>query len=118
MVCQKFLRSSVLEMQRPEEKCSPSMATFNFWRITISRKSKLQQNHFEFLFYYRDLIVKYQKIEDSIAAHDELIKTYQVQYVPTKHNSDEANNFNYIRTETYDRDARDATLTLNMFKIK
>lgn len=37
--------------------------------------------------------------------------------MPTKHNSDEANNFNYIRTETYDHDARDATLTLNMFKI-
>jgi hypothetical protein len=38
--------------------------------------------------------------------------------VPTKHNSDEANNFHYMRTETYDHDARDATITLNMFKIK
>lgn len=34
--------------------------------------------------------------------------------MPTKHNSDEL----YIRTETKDHDARDATLTLNMFKIK
>ena len=39
-------------------------------------------------------------------------------YVPTKHNSDEVNNFKCLRTETYDHDARDATITLNMFKIK
>ena len=38
--------------------------------------------------------------------------------MPTKHNSDEANNFHYMRTETNDHDARDATITLNMFKIK
>lgn len=34
-------------------------------------------------------------------------------YVPTKHNSDEANNFNIN-----DQDSRDATITLNMLKIK
>lgn len=34
-------------------------------------------------------------------------------YVPTKHNSDEANNFNFN-----DQDSRDATITLNMLKIK
>lgn len=28
------------------------------------------------------------------------------------------NNFEYLRTETYDHDARDATFTLNMLKIK
>ena len=40
-------------------------------------------------------------------------------YVPTKHNSDEVNTFcNYALTETYDHDARDATITLNMLKIK
>jgi hypothetical protein len=33
--------------------------------------------------------------------------------VPTKHNSDEANNFNIN-----DQDSRDATITLNMLKIK
>ncbi len=38
--------------------------------------------------------------------------------MPTNHNSDEANNFHYMRTETNDHDARDATITLNMFKIK
>jgi hypothetical protein len=66
---------------------------------------------------FSDLIVKYHKIEDSIKAFDNLNQRYGVQYVPTKHNSDEANNFHYVKTETYDHDARDATLTLNMFKI-
>ena len=61
--------------------------------------------------------MKYQKIDESIAAYEYLSKSFNVQYVPTKHNSDEANNFHCMRTETYDHDARDATLTLNMFKI-
>ena len=38
---------------------------------------------------------------------------FKVNYIPTKHNSDEANNFNIN-----DLDARDATITLNMLKIK
>ena len=51
-------------------------------------------------------------------AYESLQLKYSVSYVPTKHNSDEANNFHYMRTETNDHDARDATITLNMFKIK
>ena len=53
-----------------------------------------------------------------MSAFESLKQIYSVSYVPTKHNSDEANNFHYMRTETYDHDARDATITLNMFKIK
>lgn len=55
---------------------------------------------------------------DSIRAYESLKNKYSVTYVPTKHNSDELNNFHYMRTETNDHDARDATITLNMFKIK
>lgn len=64
------------------------------------------------------MIVKYRKFNDSIKAYESLQLKYSVSYVPTKHNSDEANNFHYMRTETNDHDARDATITLNMFKIK
>ena len=64
------------------------------------------------------MIVKYRKFHDSSKAYESLKAKYNVSYVPTKHNSDEANNFHYMRTETYDHDARDATITLNMFKIK
>jgi hypothetical protein len=67
---------------------------------------------------FRDVIAKFHKIEDSNEAFEELSKEFTVIYVPTKHNSDEVNNFKCLRTETYDHDARDATITLNMFKIK
>jgi len=38
--------------------------------------------------------------------------------VPTKIDSDRANNYQHMITETNDHDARDATITLNMLKIK
>ena len=60
--------------------------------------------------------MKYQKIEDAIKAHDELKKqARQIEYVPTKHNSDEVSSFTCFRTKS---DEGDATFTLNMFKIK
>lgn len=65
------------------------------------------------MIYYRDIIVKYKQLDDSIKAYEYLQNEYNVNYVPTKHNSDEANNFNIN-----DLDARDATITLNMLKIK
>lgn len=46
-------------------------------------------------------------------AHEALQVEFEVVYVPTKHNSDLANNFNLT-----DQDSRDANITLNMLKIK
>lgn len=67
---------------------------------------------------FRDVIVKFTKIQHAKAAYEELKTSQKVLYVPTKHNSEDFSNFSYLRTETYDRDAKDATFTLNMFKIK
>ena len=43
--------------------------------------------------FYSDVIVKYRKFTDSVRAFESLSCKYRVTYVPTKHNSDEANNF-------------------------
>lgn len=70
---------------------------------------------------FRDLIVKYCKIEDAQRAFEDLTSApsnLQVCYVPTKHNSDEVYNFQHLRTESGDQAAKDACFTLNMFKIK
>jgi hypothetical protein len=52
--------------------------------------------------------VKYYKLRNSIEAYESLKDKYDVIFVPTKHNSDEINDFY----------ARDTNITLNMFKIK
>jgi hypothetical protein len=48
------------------------------------------ENHF---YEKDDVIVKYRKFADSVSAFESLSNKYRVTYVPTKHNSDEANNF-------------------------
>ena len=55
-----------------------------------------------------DLIVKYFRLNNAIEAFENLKDKYCIVFVPTKHNSDEINDFY----------ARDANITLNMFKIK
>lgn len=55
-----------------------------------------------------DIIVKYYRLNNAIEAHEALKDKYEVVFVPTKHNSDEINDFY----------ARDTNITLNMFKIK
>ena len=46
--------------------------------------------------HFRNIIVKYEKINDSVKAY-EFFKSeknqYNIEYVPTKHNSDELYNF-------------------------
>jgi len=93
------------------------MANYNFWKIITLKKSKF------FILncwskFYSDVIVKYFKLEDSLKAFTSLIEKYNIVYVPTKIDSDRANNYQHMITETNDHDARDATITLNMLKIK
>ena len=82
------------------------------------KKSKYKTKVKFLTHFYSDVVVKYRKFNDSVSAYENLSNKYTVTYVPTKHNSDEAYNLHYMRTETNDHDARDATITLNMFKIK
>lgn len=79
-------------------------------RLELFGPIRFLENHF---CEKEDIIVKYKRLEDSIKAFEVLQVEFQVVYVPTKHNSDEANNFNIN-----DQDSRDATITLNMLKIK
>jgi hypothetical protein len=66
----------------------------------------------------RDIIVKFTRLEDAKQAYESLKTHLAIDFVPTKHNSEDFGNFNYLRTETYDNDAREATITLNILKIK
>lgn len=64
-----------------------------------------------------DLIVKYTHIESAELAFEALGKEYDVQFVPTKHDSGDANNFQQIGSDK-DLDERSANFTLNMLKLK
>mmetsp|Transcript_30368 Transcript_30368/g.29738 ORF Transcript_30368/g.29738 Transcript_30368/m.29738 type:complete len:115 (-) Transcript_30368:310-654(-) len=60
-----------------------------------------------------DLIVKFEKIEDSQSAFNFLSNYYWVTYIETQHGSDEQK-FYTQRS----KDHQDASLTLNMLKLK
>ena len=71
-----------------------------------------------------DIIVKYYRLGNSIEAYESLIDKYDVNFVPTKHNSDEINDF-YANDAniTHRRNIKFSIFlnfggTLNMFKIK
>lgn len=66
------------------------------------------------LTFYRDIIIKFEKVEDSQIAFTELAKFYWVSYVETQHASDEAKLFSAVRND----EQCAASLTLNMLKIK
>lgn len=65
--------------------------------------------------FFSDVIVKYFKIADAIEAFENLKDKYEIVYIPTKHNSDEANNFRYDKSN--DLYGRDTSITLNMLRI-
>lgn len=59
--------------------------------------------------------MKYYNKSNAIEAYESLKVDYQVVYVPTKHDSDEANNFRYDKSnELY---GGDTSITLNMLRI-
>ncbi len=64
---------------------------------------------------YSDVIVKYYQIANAIEAYEKLKNDFEIVYIPTKHNSDEANNFRYDRSN--DLYGRDTSITLNMLRI-
>ena len=78
------------------------------------RKSKFE-NIFLILYFYSDVIVKYFKIADAVEAFENLKEKYEIIFIPTKHNSDEANNFRYDKSN--DLYGRDTSITLNMLRI-
>ncbi len=90
-------------------------------RKSFQIKFIISKKFITFFLINRNIIVKYEKLDDSKRAYEYLRNNknaHNVEYIPTKHNSDELYNFQYLKTETYDQDAKDATITLNMFKIK
>lgn len=60
-------------------------------RLELFGPIRFLENHY---YEKEDIIVKYKRLEDSMKAYEVLSVEFEVVYVPTKHNSDEANNFN------------------------
>lgn len=58
--------------------------------------------------------MKYEKVDDALNAFSELQKYYNVHFVETYHSSDE----NKLYLTNKNEEDRDASLTLNMLKIK
>jgi hypothetical protein len=58
--------------------------------------------------------VKFEKADDALSAFNELSKYYNVNFVETYHSSDE----NKLYLGNKNEEEREASLTLNMLKIK
>ena len=62
--------------------------------------------------------MKFQKLEESIRAFESLQSKYTIAFVPTKIDSDRANQYKHLITESQDDAQQEASYTLNLLKIQ
>lgn len=72
------------------------------------------ENHFS---EKEDIIVKFKKLEESIRAFETLKNEMEINFVPTKIDSDRMNQYKSLISDSQD-DAQEASMTLNILKIK
>jgi hypothetical protein len=70
------------------------------------------ENHFS------DIIVKFHRLDESIRAYEGLKSEFKIAYVPTKIDSDRANQYKHFTSESQNDANQRASYTLNMLKIQ